>query len=99
MDADLADLDELMAKSNAKARRGRASARGLFGAVLLLLAFVAFLFLSMPSTIGPYFEPGLIEWIGPGLGILGILVGLAWMVRILHADPEPDSSAWRYRDR
>jgi hypothetical protein len=98
MDADLADLDELMAESNAKARRGRASARSLFAAVLILLAFVAFLFLSLPNTFG-HFEPGLIEWIAPGVGILGILVGLAWMVRILRADPEPDSSTWRYRDR
>jgi hypothetical protein len=98
MDADLADLDELMAQSNAKARRGRASARSLFTAVLIFLAFAAFLFLST-NTSHPLFEPGLIEWIGPGLGILGILVGLAWMVRILRADPEPDSSAWRYRDR
>jgi hypothetical protein len=99
MDADLADLDELMAQSNEKARRGRASARALFTAVLILLAFVAFLFLSLPHTFHPYFEPGLMEWIAPGIGILGILVGLAWMVRILRADPEPDSSAWRYRDR
>jgi len=99
MDADLAELDEFMAQSNAKARRGRDSARGMFAVVLLLVAFVAFLFLSPPNTIGGYIEPGLIEWIAPGLGILGILVGLAWMVRIIRADPEPDSSAWRYRDR
>jgi hypothetical protein len=99
MDADLADLDELMAESNAKARRGRASARSLFAAVLMLLAFAAFLFLSPPNTIGPYFEPGLIDWIAPGIGIVGILVGLAWMIRIIRANPEPDSSAWRYRDR
>jgi hypothetical protein len=41
----------------------------------------------------------LIEWTAPGIGILGILAGLAWMGRILRADPEPDTSAWRYRDR
>jgi hypothetical protein len=102
MDADLAELDEFMAQSNAKARRGRTSARGLFAAGLVVLAFVTLLLLNLPSAIGPLLEPGLIEWIAPGmgiLGILGILVGLAWMVRILRADPEPDSSAWRYRDR
>jgi hypothetical protein len=99
MDIDLADLDEFMAQSNARARRGRESARGLFGAVLLLLAFVAFLFLSLPNTFGGPYEPGLIAWIAPGLGILGILAGLAWMIWILRADPEPDSAAWRYRDR
>jgi protein-S-isoprenylcysteine O-methyltransferase Ste14 len=98
MDVDLADLDEFMAQSNAKARRGREIARVLVTAVLVLLAFVAFLFLNMPNTIGPLFEPRLTDWIVPGLGILGILVGLGWMVRIFRADPEPDSSAWRYRD-
>ena len=96
MDVDLAELDEFMAQSNAKARRGREIARGLVTAALVLLAFVAFLFLGLPDRSGPLFEPGLIEWIVPGLGILGILgilVGLAWMVRIFRADPEPDSSA------
>ena len=68
-------------------------------AVLALLAFVGFLFLSMPNTTAPLFEPALTEWILPGLGVLGILVGLAWMVRILRSDPEPGSSAWRYRER
>jgi protein-S-isoprenylcysteine O-methyltransferase Ste14 len=100
MDADLADLDEFMAQSNAKARRGREIARGLVTAVLVLLAFVGLLFLNLPDPMGaPFFEPSLSEWILPGLGVLGILVGLAWMVRILRADPEPDSSAWRYRER
>jgi hypothetical protein len=99
MDADLAELDEFMAQSNAKARRGREIARGLVTAVLVVLAFVTLLFLNLPNTMGgPSFEPSLTEWIMPGLGVLGIVVGLAWMVRILRADPEPDSSAWRYRD-
>jgi protein-S-isoprenylcysteine O-methyltransferase Ste14 len=100
MDADLAELDEFMAQSNAKAQRGREIARALVAAVLVLLAFVAILFLNLPNTMGgPFFEPSLTEWIVPGLGVLGILVGLAWMVRIIRADPEPDSSAWRYRER
>jgi hypothetical protein len=98
MDADLAELDEFMAQSNAKARRGRASARGLFAAGLVVLAFVTLLFLNLPNPIGTLAEPGLIDRIAPGIGILGILVGLAWMWRILRADPEPDTSAWRYRD-
>jgi hypothetical protein len=100
MDVDLAELDEFMARSNAKARRGREIARGLVTAGLVVLAFVTFLLLSLPDPMGgPIFEPSLSGWILPGLGVLGILVGLAWMWRILRADPEPDTSAWRYRDR
>jgi protein-S-isoprenylcysteine O-methyltransferase Ste14 len=100
MDVDLAELNEFMAQSNAKARRGREIARGLVTAVLVLVAAVALLFLNMPNPMGgPFFESSLTEWIVPGLGVLGILVGLAWMVRILRAEPEPDSSAWRYRER
>jgi hypothetical protein len=99
MDADLAELDEFMAQSNAKARRGREIARGLVAAVLVLLAFVTVLLLNLPDPMGgPIFEPSLSGWILPGLGVLGILLGLAWMVRIFRADPEPDSSAWRYRE-
>jgi protein-S-isoprenylcysteine O-methyltransferase Ste14 len=100
MDADLAELDEFMARSNAKARRGREIARGLVTAVLVLLAFVTFLLLNLPNPMGGgFFEPSLTRWILPGLGVLGILLGLAWMVRIFRADPEPDSLAWRYRER
>ena len=27
------------------------------------------------------------------------VIGLAWMWRILRANPEPDSEVWRYRER
>jgi hypothetical protein len=101
MDADLADLDELMAQSNAKARRGRRIARLIFAEGVSFAAVAGFVMIIATSNQrGGYIAgPGLMPWIGPGLGVLGILVGLAWMVRILRADPEPDSSAWRYRDR
>lgn len=32
-----------------------------------------------------------------GVAIVGVLVGLVWMIRIHRADPEPDQHAWRYR--
>ena len=31
------------------------------------------------------------------MGVVGIIVGLVWMIRIYRADPEPDQHAWRYR--
>jgi hypothetical protein len=34
--------------------------------------------------------------IGGGVG--GMLLGLAWMIRIYRADPEPDESSFRFRD-
>jgi hypothetical protein len=33
-----------------------------------------------------------------GGGVGGMLLGLAWMIRIYRADPEPDESSFRFRD-
>jgi hypothetical protein len=83
------DLDEHMARSNTRARRGRRIARQLFALAVALLGILAYVFMNQPNTIGGmYVEPGLAEWIWPALSILGILVGLAWMVRILRAHRE-----------
>jgi len=94
MDADLADLDELMAESNAKARRGRRIARLIFAVAMSFVALVAFLITASPNTMGP--EPARWPLVA---GIVGAGVGLFWMIRIIRADREPDSAAWRYRDR
>jgi type IV secretory pathway TrbD component len=101
MDADLADLDEFMAQSNAKARRGRRIARLIFAEGVSFVPVAGFVMIIAASNQRGSLiaDPGLTPWIAPSFGVLGILVGLAWMVRILRADPEPDSSAWRYRDR
>jgi hypothetical protein len=39
-----------------------------------------------------------LEFAVVGLGVLGILIGEALLLRIVRADPEPDQGAWRYRD-
>jgi hypothetical protein len=82
--------------------RGRQQARLLLGAILALDAFlVAVLFVAMPNTMHPMFEaPPLMLGLPLGslivaIGIALHLGGLAWMVRILRADPEGHASWWR----
>lgn len=95
------DLDEFMAESNARARRGRRVARQTFGAVVFVLLLTAFLFVAAPNSMGGQMGPGPgpIALVVPAIGILGLTVGLLWMVRILRADPDPDVKSWRYRGR
>ena len=65
---------------------------------LLCIAITAFLFISTPTFIGPMFLDHPIWWdVLPALAVVGVIVGLVWMVRIYRADPEPDQKAWRYR--
>lgn len=93
------DLNEFMAKSNARARRGRRIAREIFGGAVFAPLLAAFLFVGAPN--GPtamFANPGPISLIVPGIGILGLVIGLLWMVRILRAHHEPEAKGWRYRD-
>lgn len=91
-----------MARSNARARRGRRVARALFAEAIFLIWLLAFLIFIGPQTMGgPMMRPsGFAAAVGMivlGAGVLGLVIGLAWMWRILRADPEPDSRSWRYR--
>ena len=65
------------------------------GAVLVPVV----LFVLSPSMIGPCMDPpplwhDLIPW----AGFLGMLLGLAWMIRIFRG-PRDEPPRWRYRDR
>jgi hypothetical protein len=83
--------------------RGRQQARLLLCAILALDAFLAaVLFVAAPNELRPMFEspPSVV---GLPLGSLivasGIAIhlgGLAWMVRILRADPEAHTSWFRF---
>ena len=81
--------------------RGRAR-RELAKAIVLASAMLAgltmFMHVVAPGYMGPKPEPGWADHI-PIAAVLGQLVGLAWMVRIYRADPEPDQHAWRYLAR
>ena len=53
-----------------------------------------------PHLSDPMFlEPPVWAKVLTALAVVGVIVGLVWMVRIYRADPEPDQKAWRYRAR
>ena len=58
-----------------------------------LLALLAPGGLSEPM----FLEPPIWSQALTALAVVGVIVGLVWMVRIYRADPEPDQQAWRYR--
>ena len=92
------DLDDRMADSNARARSGRAAARTMLIGVVMVLGIVGFLFIAAPNGSGTTVSySGPLAILVPAAGVLGLIIGLGFMVRILRADPEPDTKAWRYR--
>jgi hypothetical protein len=95
---DLNEFNEFMQESNARALRGRRLARLMFAAALIPLAVAAFFFVAAPNFTGGFYDPGPIGLLVPAIGVAALVVGLAWMVRILRADPERDAKSWRYRD-
>jgi len=78
-----------------RGQRGRAIAREEL-ALAAILAFVVgpFLFIAAPGSMGP--SPRFQE-LSLAVGVLGLVVGFAWMIRIYRGDPEPDQRSWRYR--
>ena len=89
------ELDQLFAESYARARRGRDNATLIFAATCALLIVLAFLFVTAPP---PRFvgEPPPDVVMLLSLGRAGLLIGLVWMWRILRADPEAGTPAWRH---
>jgi hypothetical protein len=90
------DLDEFMARSNARARQGRRVARQLFVLTVVFLALLTFVFFDALSAFYPLRNRTSLMVLGAAGTIL--VIGLAWMVRILRAHHEPETGAWRYRD-
>lgn len=109
-DMDVDALNDAMAESNRRARRGRAIARLMFilavGLAAFLVAFlVYFVFLAPPQCMCPMSGTSP-EAFGPPIGVIIMMVGfvgsatgLFWMWRILRADPDPDARSWRHRHR
>jgi len=70
----------------------------MFVPAIVPAILTAALFMTAPNTIGPMFveppDPLVLTTI-IGAGILGYVLGLAWMIRIYRADPEAHASFWR----
>jgi hypothetical protein len=72
--------------------------QAMIALVVLVILYTAFLYVSAPGFIGPMLpEPPVWSYAFAAIGVLGLIVGLVWMVRIYRGDPEPDQHAWRYR--
>jgi hypothetical protein len=58
-----------------------------------------FLWVAAPGCMCPMFsEPPLITSLLPWAGVVGVIVGIVWMVRLSRPDPEAGERTWRYRD-
>jgi putative effector of murein hydrolase len=94
------DLDEFLARSNARARRGRRLARHLFAIPIFFATSLVLLYVVLPKYEGGMHDAGS-DWISKiviGAAVVIFLIGLAWMLRILRSHHEPETGAWRYRD-
>jgi hypothetical protein len=92
------DLDAVMAESNARGRAGRRAARVIFAVGLAVPAVLAVFFLTLPSSMYDPMPGDPAQLLVPIVALIGMGGGLTWMWRILRANPEPDTAAWRYRD-
>jgi hypothetical protein len=93
-----ADMDDLERR-----RRRLQSARFLIRAELTIALAVpllaAYLNVAAPGfTGGGMWEPPLYMTLLPWAGVVGWIVGIAWMVRLSRPDSESGERSWRYRD-
>jgi hypothetical protein len=80
--------------------RARRLIRFELGVAFTTPVVAGFLFIAAPQFGGglSHREPPLIESLVPWAGVLGVIIGIVWMIRIARADPEAGESSWRYRD-
>ena len=71
----------------------------------LVIAFAApvvagLLWVTAPGTMGgPMFsEPPRFASLLPWACVVGVIVGIVWMLRLSRPDPEAGERSWRYRD-
>jgi hypothetical protein len=77
--------------------RGRRIARLMLMTGFAPVALLAFLLIAAPNNMGGGLgEPSIVMWLVPAIGVAGVVVGLAWMIRIYRADPEGSRSWWRF---
>jgi hypothetical protein len=70
-----------------------------FGLAIMAVIVAAYLTLAIPGCGCPMFaQPSLVEQLLPWLGVGGVVVGFAAMIRLSQVDPEPGERSWRYRE-
>lgn len=76
----------------------------MIGRAMIWLAVIAIAVAALVTLLPPQglttpmdLEPPVWSKVLTALAVVGVVVGLVWMVRIYRADPEPDQAAWRYR--
>jgi hypothetical protein len=85
-------------------RRGRDIARAMIVLAGALIPIVLFYLVARPGFMGEPMFPTLLlglefDEVGLVVGLGGMAVGLAWMIRIYHRSYlEPEPTGWRYRD-
>jgi hypothetical protein len=81
--------------------RARKLGRFELAVAFAAIPFSLFLLVAAPGSTGPMFvseRVRLLEVLIPAIGFGGMVVGLAWMIRIHRADPEAGERSWRYHD-
>ncbi len=91
-------MDELETRRR-RLRRVRILIRLEFTVAIAAPLVVGLMYIAAPGGPSPMF---LREWLPQEvllwLGVLGVIFGFVWMVRLARADPEAGVSPWRYRD-
>ena len=73
--------------------------RAELAVAIIALLIAAFWYVAAPGASMPMFwKPPLLVALAPWAGGIGLVVGIAWMVRLSRPDPEPGERSWRYRD-
>jgi hypothetical protein len=91
-------MDDLARRSR-RLQRARSLIQAELTIALAAPFIAAFLYVAAPGGSRPMFaEPSLLESALPWAAAAGVIVGIAWMVRLSRPDPEPGERSWRYRD-
>ena len=85
-----------------RVHKARLRGKAMFGVAGFAIGVVVLLLIAAPRFTDPSFGPTPPEWqrlLPYGIGVGGVLFGLAWMLRIYRAPTRNDEALWRYRDR
>lgn len=86
-------------RRQARLRRARSAIRVELTVGFAAPVVVALVYIAAPGFT--YISPleQFARFAAPLAAVPGVIIGLAWMVRLSRPNPEPDQHGWRYRDR